>query len=233
MRNGGYKGIFDTSTLNDTRGNHTARDQFELTKRFDGSWFAATTPITFDDSADNFLGTVNDDGSTNDFSVTTSGTSTKLFTTKLRSGKFYYEIRLQSGGSQILMICPIAHQTFNGTYNTAGINMWYQANGNLYPGNTSSGLGAFGTYPEILRCAYDTTTGKVWFGANDLWSTNTGDPGDGGAGLTIYGWSTYGNDGNYRAVFGHGSSTNYTYTGKFLTAPENITYSVPTGFTVH
>ena len=231
MRNGGYKGIFDTSTLDDTRGNHTARDQFELTKRFDGSWFSASTPIILDSSADNFVGTVNADGSSTDFSYTTSGTSTKAYSTKLKSGKFYYEIRLQSG-SIYQNICPITHQTFAGNYNTTGFTCWYQGNGNFYPGNISSGLGSFTNYPEIVRCAYDTITGKVWFGANDLWSTNSGDPGAGGSGVSIFGWSTYGNDGNYRAVFGHGTGTNYTYTGKFLTGSD-ITYSVPTGFTVH
>ena len=237
MRNGGYRGIIDPTDTGNTRGIHTSRDQYEKSKQFGGVWYSPSTPITWDDSAPNHNGTVNADGSSGDWSLnTTSGTGTRIFSNKLRSGgKFYYEINIKTANSTTLMVCPIAHQTATSgsqTYNISGINMWYASNGNFYPGGSSSGLGGFNTEPELLRCAYDLTTGKLWFGANDSWSSQTGDPGGGGAGVNIYGYSTYGDDGNYRVLFGNGSSGNMLITGEFLLG-SNLTQSVPSGFQTH
>lgn len=240
MRNGGYRGVYDPTTQSKTYGSHTATDQFELVKRFGGVWFIETAPISLDDTAPNHNGTVNaagdiDEGVLFDFN-TSSGTATRVFSTKLKSGKFYFEINYTFKETNTLMVCPIAHDSAtNGTSAThtiTGINMWYANNGNFYPGASSSGLGGFNTVPEILRCAYDMGTGKCWFGANDLWSSQTGDPENGGAGVDIYGYSTYGDDGNYRVLFGNGNSGNYTNRGQFLTGT-SVVNSVPSGFAAH
>ena len=237
MRNGGYKGIIDPTTVGKTRGIHTSRDQYEKSKQFGGTWFSPSVAITFDDGAPNHNGTVNADGSSGDWSInTTPGTGTRLFSSKLRSGgKFYYEINIKTASGASHMVCPIAHQNATSstqTYNIAGINMWYSSNGNFYPGGSSSGLGGFNTEPELLRCAYDMTAGKLWFGANDSWSTQTGDPDQGGAGVNIFGFSTYGDDGNYRVLFGNGSSGNINVTGEFLVGA-SLQQSAPVGFQVH
>src|SRR5210317_749884 len=112
MRNGGYKGINDPSAVTGTRGIHTSRDQFELTKRFGGSWFSPSVPITWDGDAPNNNGTVNADGSTSDWSIDTSGgTNTRIFSSRLRSGgKFYFEINIKTASGASHMVCPIAHQ---------------------------------------------------------------------------------------------------------------------------
>lgn len=239
MRNGGYKGILDKTTSDSsTFGIHNVRDQFEISKRFGGSWLSSAVPIYLDDTVVTTNGTVNADGSISDFSLNTSGgTSNRVWSTKLRndgSGKFYFEIELLTGAGIYLMIGP-AHQTATSasqTYNITDINVHYMSNGNLYPGNTATGVGTFRDEPEIIRIAYDMGAGKFWFNANDTWSSQTGDPDASGAGLSLYGYSTYGDDGNYRVLFAHGSSSNLEYTGNFLVGAD-LNYSPPTGFVSH
>jgi hypothetical protein len=65
----------------------------------------------------------------------------------------------------------------------------YQDNGNHYGSlaggsDISSGLGQY-VLNDVMQIAYDTDAGKVWMGKNDTWSTVSGDPGAGGAGISI------------------------------------------------
>ena len=231
MRNGGYRGLFDTSLVNDTRGIHTARDQFELTKRFSGAWFVDTEQIYGDVTKSEGTGctSVSTDAVGGNFYFTTNNTADLAWSTRLKNGKFYFEIQLNSTG--YLMI-TVGASTTTGNYATNGAVWHYQQNGNLYVGNISTGLGGFSTTNELLRIAYDTDNGKFWFGANDLWSSQTGDPGSGGSGITILGWSAGASGGDYRTIFNVGSSAATSYDMEFLTGTD-ITQSVPTGFTAH
>lgn len=238
MRNGGYRGIADPTIVSDTHGIHTTRDAFEKSKEFDGSFHTSIVAATVNiDStptgSGNNLVTINSvDTTTGEFDVELLDPATRLWSTRLPLGKYYYEIKMISVSQPYTMFCPISHESasYAQTYNLPGQNMWYASSGNKFPGNVASGLGSFNAVPEILRCAYDTATGKCWFGANNLWSSNTGNPGSGGAGLTIYGWGTYGNILAYRALIGQGSGTDYNFQGQFLTG-NNLTNSPPSGFT--
>ena len=150
MRNGGYRGIFNPTLVNDTKGIHTARDQFELTKRFGGAWFVDTEQIYGDVSKSEGTSStsVSTVESTGNFYFTTNNTADLAWSTRLRNGKFYFEIQLNNAG--YLMI-TIGAATLTGNYTNNGAVWHYQQNGNLYVGNVATGLGGFSTTDELLR----------------------------------------------------------------------------------
>ena len=101
----------------------------------------------------------------------------------------------------------------------------YQDNGNHYGSlaggsDISSGLGQY-VLNDVMQIAYDTDAGKVWMGKNDTWSTVSGDPGAGGAGISI----PHTNNG-YAFVVASGTSSTVSHT---FTWGGND-YTKPTGF---
>ena len=101
----------------------------------------------------------------------------------------------------------------------------YQDNGNHYGSlaggsDISSGLGQY-VLNDVMQIAYDTDAGKVWMGKNDTWSTVSGDPGAGGAGISI----PHTNNG-YAFVVASGTSS--TISATFTWGGED--YTKPTGF---
>lgn len=101
----------------------------------------------------------------------------------------------------------------------------YQNNGNHYGtlaggSDISSGLGQY-LLNDVMQIAYDTDAGKVWMGKNDTWSTVSGDPGAGGAGISI----PHTNNG-YAFVVASGTSATVSHT--FTWGGED--YTKPTGF---
>lgn len=235
MRNGGYKGINDPTLIDNTRGIHNTRDQLELTKRFGNAWYQPQVSVYIDSTIAGTNGTVTSSSTSNgEFDIsTTQGTATRIWSNVLPYGKRYFEVELltsSSTASARYLMVGILWNGFTGNYATGNANIFYQANGSFYPGAANSGLGAFVTFPEILKIAYDTDTGKYWFNANDVWSLQSGNPGSGGAGITINGWASQGTGGAYGLFFNHGSGATVGYTGRILTGG-SLTSSPPSGFT--
>jgi len=112
-----------------------------------------------------------------------------------------------------------------GGYTGGNVVYVYQDNGNHYGSlaggsDISSGLGQY-VLNDVMQIAYDTDAGKVWMGKNDTWSTVSGDPGAGGAGISI----PHTNNG-YAFVVASGTSSTVSHT---FTWGGND-YTKPTGF---
>ena len=112
-----------------------------------------------------------------------------------------------------------------GGYTGGNVVYVYQDNGNHYGSlaggsDISSGLGQY-VLNDVMQIAYDTDAGKVWMGKNDTWSTVSGDPGAGGAGISI----SHTNNG-YAFVVASGTSS--TVSATFTWGGSD--YTKPTGF---
>tara|TARA_Y100000385_G_scaffold273817_1_gene316152 strand:+ start:134 stop:1549 length:1416 start_codon:yes stop_codon:yes gene_type:complete len=146
------------------------------------------------------------------------------------TGKRYIECKWSStiSGSPSFMVGVSQRTTAysdasSGGY--TGANAYYlYTNGNNYGAglgnNQSSGLSSL-VVGDVFQIAYDTDAEKIWFGRNDTWSSNTGDPGAGGAGVSL----SYANEGYAFVVASATSSTiNYVLTWG------GSDYTKPTGF---
>ena len=116
---------------------------------------------------------------------------------------------------------------YSGT--ATNVAYYYGYNGNKYPGGTAQGLTSV-AINDIVQLAYDTDAGKVWLGKNNTWSTLSGDPGAGGAGISVD--ATAGGVTGYSLILATGTSSNYTSVweaGK-QSASDTYVYSIPSGF---
>ena len=116
-------------------------------------------------------------------------------------------------------------------YSSTATNVayYYGYNGNFYPGGTAQGLTAV-VVGDVVQLAYDTDAGKVWLGKNNTWSTLSGDPGAGGAGISVD--ATAGGVTGYSLILATGTTSNYTSVweaGK-QSASDTYAYSIPSGF---
>ena len=117
-----------------------------------------------------------------------------------------------------------AHTSAAGFLGTSAVYM-YMNNGNHYGvtgAATSSGLPASGLN-DVFQIAYDTSAGKVWIGRNDSWSSVSGDPGAGGAGISLpYGANGYA----FVIASGAGAAQRQTLTwhGEDYTKPAGFSY---------
>lgn len=154
-------------------------------------------------------------------------------------GKRYIEAKLISGSNSNYRRCMVGIATryyaeqyasstgYSGT--STNVAYYYGYNGNKYPGGTPQGLSSI-NYNDIVQLAYDTDAEKVWLGVNNTWSTLTGDPGAGGAGITID--VTAGGVTGYSIILATGTTSNYTTNWEFgkQSASDTYTYSIPSGF---
>ena len=116
---------------------------------------------------------------------------------------------------------------YSGT--ATNVAYYYGYNGNKYPGGTAQGLTSV-AINDIVQLAYDTDAGKVWLGKNNTWSTLSGDPGAGGAGISVD--ATAGGVTGYSLILATGTSSNYTSVweaGK-QSSSDTYAYPVPSGF---
>lgn len=116
---------------------------------------------------------------------------------------------------------------YSGT--ATNVAYYYGYNGNFYPGGTAQGLTAV-VVGDVVQLAYDTDAGKVWLGKNNTWSTLSGDPGAGGAGISVD--ATAGGVTGYSLILATGTTSNYTSVweaGK-QSASDTYAYSIPSGF---
>jgi hypothetical protein len=116
---------------------------------------------------------------------------------------------------------------YSGT--ATNVAYYYGYNGNKYPGGTTQGLTSI-VIGDVVQLAYDTDAGKVWLGKNNTWSTLSGDPGAGGAGISVD--ATAGGVTGYSLILATGTGSSYTSVweaGK-QSASDTYVYSIPSGF---
>ena len=147
----------------------------------------------------------------------------------MTTGKRYIEAKWTSttSGPDELMVGIAMRLTAHGNnaaggYLGANAVYVYANNGNHFgwQNNSASGLGAF-SLNDVWQIAYDTDAGKVWVGKNDTWSSVSGDPSAGGAGISLSHAQ-----GGYAFVVGSGSNTTFVQTLTW----GGSDYTKPTGF---
>jgi hypothetical protein len=152
----------------------------------------------------------------------------------MSTGKRYIEAKLTTihTGSNHWLIGLAERDTAHangsgGGYDGGNVVYVYHADGKHYGAlaggaNISSGLGGV-VVGDVMQIAYDTDAGKVWMGKNDTWSTVSGDPGAGGAGISI----PHTNNG-YAFVVASGTSATisatYTWGGEDYTKPTGFSH---------
>jgi len=151
---------------------------------------------------------------------TNNSTSGMAQSANLRLGKRYFEIDITGGGTYYLIGLADEGNT-NPGYNDNDVLSVY-TNGNWYPGNVSGGItGGYGN-GDTLMIAYDTTANEMWVGKNGTWSV---DPAS-ATGRTLN------RSGALTLVIGSGSSGGSSITANILLS-DNLTYSIPSGFSSH
>ena len=153
----------------------------------------------------------------------------------MSTGKRYIEAKMttiHSGTNSQWLIGLAERDTAHangagGGYLGGNVVYVYQDNGNHYGSlaggsDISSGLGRY-VLNDVMQIAYDTDAGKVWMGKNDTWSSVSGDPGAGGAGISI----PHTNNG-YAFVVASGTSATisatYTWGGEDYTKPTGFSH---------
>ena len=164
------------------------------------------------------------------------------------SGKWYWEIKVASSGSdrdQIGIGDKVADNTdFTPISDNTRVEMYYGYTGVHYSGGaTTSGYGdAFGT-GDIIGVAMDLDNHKLYFSKNGTFQ-NSGDPTSGATGTGALAIDTSPADGVYYAVFANIHNTGSTFEANFGGCPAfaitsgnadadgygNFEYAVPSGF---
>ncbi len=163
-----------------------------------------------------------------------SGDALALSTIGVRSGKWYFEVKMQNGNPAGIGI----HGSSTGAFTEASLNQSIGQGSPTYAINNAAGLRSNGTNTttlfsafaqnDIVACAYDLDNGKVWFSKNGTWS---GDP-SAGTGAAYTGITT-GVD--YFAAVGDdwGSASSESESnfgqGTFVTSNSNNGYSDSNG----
>jgi len=164
------------------------------------------------------------------------------------SGKWYWEIKVASSGSdrdQIGIGDKVADNTdFTPISDNTRVEMYYGYTGVHYSGGaTTSGYGdAFGT-GDIIGVAMDLDNHKLYFSKNGTFQ-NSGDPTSGATGTGALAIDTSPADGVYYAVFANIHNTGSTFEANFGGCPAfaitsgnadadgygNFEYAVPSGY---
>ena len=140
------------------------------------------------------------------------------------TGKYYYEVRVDSGsgGALVFGVCDAVASLSSVLQNSetgADFATYAAANG-TYKRSTFQAAGTTLTGGDVAGIACDFTTGKIWFAKNNTWILS-GNPGAGTNPVwTIATSVTYYPVVNTRSV--------WVVTARFLTA--SWTYSAPSGF---
>jgi hypothetical protein len=185
----------------------------------------AFTPIVFPNQSGTTITITN--GDDNSWTMTNSGSTQNggnLFSDVLDQGKKYIEVRVDQSSTMTFML-GIASSSLSSSaagWNTGDNYLIYGGNGNIYPGNIS----AFSSLSvnDIIRIAYDTNTGEIWFNKNNgSWYPNSPSS---NSSLTVA-------SGSVKLTVGEANSNApRTHSFTALTAA-NMVYSPPSGFTAH
>ena len=168
-------------------------------------------------------------------------------TLSLTGGNFYWETKIESG-IQDSYIGIYKSDDYTNGWVQDNVHYLYLQNGTKRNGNTSSSYGNSYTNGDIIGCAWNGTTGTIWFSKNGTWqnsatiteiangtTTNSAFTGlssatDGSAWLTFN--SDY-NNGKHSLNFGNGYFGTTAVSSAGINASGNgiFEYDVPTGFT--
>lgn len=166
----------------------------------------------------------------NEFSYTRSG-STPSSNSKsnglLGDNRYYFEVDVvNTAGDQFqyqAIMFGLAQADYTGGYDGPGATYIYPATSpsRIYPSGANYPNCNF-TTGDTIMVAYDGDTREVWFGVNGVW----GEDPTSASSYTIGGAS----GDQVAIVFGSGTAGSITMTGTVITG-NNLTYSVPSGFT--
>lgn len=151
--------------------------------------------------------------SVNTYKVTSSGSTNNGIKTNVAytSGKYYMEFTIIEKGSAMIGICnENSSMTANSIGDTSQVGYYY--NGNIFPTNVNSGLGALAN-DIVVQVKIDVGTKTVYFGVNDKWSANA--------------YSITGTE-FYPMIRNFGSSDAAIVKANF--GQEAFTYSIPDGY---
>ena len=183
-----------------------------------------TQDVTFSSDQPNIATT-----STNSFTRSSSGstnTSGSDFSSDLRTGKRYLEVKMTSAlGYGMVGICD-ASLSSAGYSTSTGVLQVYGINRSTYPTSSSGSLGSGSiTSGTVIRIAWDTANMEVWMALDDgSWFPN--DPST--SGNSGYDMSTS-SDGAFKLMLGGGSGSTAGYTANILKNGDEE-YTIPTGF---
>ena len=184
-----------------------------------------TTPIVVPNQTGTVMTITN--GGDNSWSFqnnTNTGTEGYVYSNTLEQGKKYIEIRIDSTSNHLNFMIGIAPSSSTESLGWSEVGAYglYGGNGNIYPGPITSGLGSV-SINDIIRIAYDTNTGELWFNRNNgSWYPN--DP-TSSSSLIIAA-------GAVKIAIGQGSST-VTNTGATALLAADMVYNPPSGFSKH
>jgi hypothetical protein len=152
-----------------------------------------------------------------------SAWSTARATTSKASGKWYFEVRVDTAVADMMIgIAPSSLVLTNYPGSDTTSFGFYSLNGNKYNNSIGAAYGASYTTADVIGVAYDATAGKVWFSKNNVWIAS-GDPATGiNPAYTGVAASMFPASGIYEG----GSAA--ALTGRFKAA--SITGTIPTGF---
>ena len=164
-------------------------------------------------------------GWTHDHNTLSSG-GDAVISDALAIGKKYLELEVLAGSQIGAMIGITTDQTNQGYSTAAKQHSRYFNNGNGYGVSYGGALGGLTTVGTRIMVAYDTTSRKIWFGKDGTW---LGDPAAGTGGATL--------NGNAGAPFYFSTSNGSTNSGQqnitVRKSPDDLTYTIPTGFGTH
>ncbi len=167
-------------------------------------------------------------------------------TLSLTGGNFYWETKIVSIADSYIGI--VKSDDYTNGWTQANVHYLYITNGQKRNGDTATSYGSSYTTGDIIGCAWNGTTGTIWFSKNGVWqnsatiteiangtTTNSAFTGlssatDGNAWLTFN--SDY-NDKYQNLNFGNGYFGTTAVSSAGTNASDNgiFEYDVPTGYT--
>ena len=154
--------------------------------------------------------------------------SCTMATFGMSSGKWYWETTVTVGSvNGVFGITNTSNSTYSNVpqYPGYAANGWgyYAANGNKYNNATATAYGSGVALNDVIGCAFDANTGKIWWSKNGTWQAS-GDPAA-GTNAAFSGLPAA----TYFPAAGDGGGTS-TYTASYNFGQRSFSYTPPSGF---
>lgn len=106
-------------------------------------------------------------------SSNSAGDVTARATKGLSDGKVYFECTFANMGSDWYAVGVANASQSLSTYLGQTANGWsYFSSGFTYNGGSSSGYGSYTSASDVISCAVDFGTGKIWWAKNNTWGAS-------------------------------------------------------------
>lgn len=130
--------------------------------------YATFNPLYNDNHSASNKDTLTEGNCEADYTTGSSGYYTPT-TVGFSTGKFYFEVYVVSGGSGTMV--GVVNESATGYVGSDSNGVGYHdSNGTIYNnGNTGTSYSTF-TTGDIIGCAFDADTKKVWFAKNNSWN---------------------------------------------------------------